>query len=463
MASLFFFNQILFSQNVSNRIQNAFEKLKTDSSLNHASISLYVINSKTKEVVFDYNSQIGLAPASCQKIITSITAFEMLGKDYHYKTELGYNGKIKKGILTGNLIINGFGDPTLGSWRYKTTKDTAILNNWMNAIIGTGIKKIKGNVFLNTSSFSLQPIPGGWTWEDIGNYYGAGSWGLNWFENQYDLTLKPGNKEGDSARIISTKPEQTIAPLINNMKTDKFGSNDFATIYMPPYSKIGVVEGSLPANNKTVIISGANPNPLHLIGKIIENGLNSHHIKFNKITNSIEGLTEKQKLEKADTIFFTNYSPALDSMNFWFMRKSVNLYGEVFLKTIAFNKNGIGSTDEGVKVIKDFWQERGIERSALRISDGSGLSPQNRVTTNALVTALQYARDKSWYSSFYISLPLYNGMKLKSGTIGGTKGFAGYHKSKEGNEYTVAFLVNNFDGASSEMVRKMFLVLDELK
>jgi len=460
---LLFTSQLINSQTISQRIQTTFEKLRTDTSLKHASLSLYVINSKTNEVVFDYNSQLGLAPASCQKIITSITAFETLGKDYHYKTELGYNGKIKKGILTGNLIINGFGDPTLGSWRYKTTRDTTILNKWINAIELAGIKKINGDVVLNTSTFSLQPIPGGWTWEDMGNYYGAGSWGLNWYENQYDLTLKPGNKAGDSARIISTKPEQTIAPLINNIKTDVNGSSDFATIYMSPYSKIGVVEGSLPANNRTVIISGANPNPLHLIAKIIEDGLRSHHIKFKTIKNSIDCFTENNQIQKTDSVLLTNYSPTLDSINYWFMKKSVNLYGEALLKTIAYNKTGIGSSEEGVKIIKEFWKERGIDKSALHILDGSGLSPQNRLTTNALITALQYARDKPWFASFYNSFPLYNGMKLKSGTISGAKGFAGYHTSKSGKEYTVAIIVNNFDGSSSEIVRKIFLILDELK
>ena len=113
--------------------------------------------------------------------------------------------------------------------------------------------------------------------------------------------------------------------------------------------------------------------------------------------------------------------------------------------------------------MKQFWQDRGIERSALRINDGSGLSPTNRVTTNALVTVLQYARDKPWFYSFYNGLPIYNGMKLKSGTISGIKGFAGYHTSKDGTEYTVALIVNDFEGSSSEVVRKMFLVLDELK
>jgi D-alanyl-D-alanine carboxypeptidase/D-alanyl-D-alanine-endopeptidase (penicillin-binding protein 4) len=84
-----------------------------------------VINAKKGEVVFDKNSQVGLAPASTQKIITAATAFELLGKDYRYKTELGHDGKIEKEVLRGNLYIVGSGDPTLGSWRFATTRDTS--------------------------------------------------------------------------------------------------------------------------------------------------------------------------------------------------------------------------------------------------------------------------------------------------------------------------------------------------
>ncbi|MBC7722392.1 MAG: D-alanyl-D-alanine carboxypeptidase/D-alanyl-D-alanine-endopeptidase, partial [Pedobacter sp.] len=90
-------------------------------------------------------------------------------------------------------------------------------------------------------------------------------------------------------------------------------------------------------------------------------------------------------------------------------------------------------------------------------------SPQNRITTDVLVKVLQYAKDKTWFPSFYHALPIYNNMTLKSGTIGGTKSFAGYHTSKAGIDYTVAIIVNNFDGSASSVVKKLFAVLDELK
>ena len=108
----------LNAQSVKEKLRQAYQQFESDSQLRHAISSLYVINAKTGEVVFDRNSQVGLAPASTQKIITAATAFELLGKDYRYKTELGYNGKIENEILKGNLYIVGYGDPTLGSWRY---------------------------------------------------------------------------------------------------------------------------------------------------------------------------------------------------------------------------------------------------------------------------------------------------------------------------------------------------------
>ena len=145
------------------------------------------------------------------------------------------------------------------------------------------------------------------------------------------------------------------------------------------------------------------------------------------------------------------------------MKKSVNLYGESLVKAIAFQQNGFGTTEDGLEIMKNFWKEKAIDPAALRMIDGSGLSPQNRVTTNSLIKVLQYARTRPWFSSYFDAFPEYNKMKLKSGTIGGSKGFAGYHTSKEGIGYTIAMLVNNYDGSANEIVKKMFLVLDELK
>jgi D-alanyl-D-alanine carboxypeptidase/D-alanyl-D-alanine-endopeptidase (penicillin-binding protein 4) len=133
------------------------------------------------------------------------------------------------------------------------------------------------------------------------------------------------------------------------------------------------------------------------------------------------------------------------------------------VKTIAYEKTKSGTTDNGVKIIRDFWSKKGIERSSLKIIDGSGLSPANRVTTATLVAIMQYAKDQNWFSSFYYDLPEINGIKMKDGYINGVRSYTGYIKNKEGMEYTFSFIVNNFDGSPSTVREKMWKVLDILK
>lgn len=162
-------------------------------------------------------------------------------------------------------------------------------------------------------------------------------------------------------------------------------------------------------------------------------------------------------------ILHTHYSPSLDSIIYWFNKKSINLYGEALVKTFAYEKQGFSSTDSGVAIVKRFWKEKGLDEDELNISDGSGLSPLNRVTTHAQVEILKFAKKRDWFPYFYKSLPDYNGMAMKSGTISDVKGFCGYHKAKNGKEYIFSFLVNNYSGKTSALVAKMFKVLDELK
>src|SRR5262245_33339215 len=104
-ALLFFFNdgKYLQAQDIQAKLENAYKIFESDEQLRHAIHSFYVIDTKTGEVLFDRNSQVGLAPASTQKIITSVTAFELLGKDFRYKTDLSYKGDLKKNVLDGDL------------------------------------------------------------------------------------------------------------------------------------------------------------------------------------------------------------------------------------------------------------------------------------------------------------------------------------------------------------------------
>src|SRR6185503_2895771 len=179
-----------FAQTVTQNLQNAYIAFEKDSQLKHAISSLYVIDANTGQVIFDKNSQTGLAPASTQKIITSVTAFELLGKDYKYKTQFGYVGSIKNKSLQGDFYLKPSGDPTLGSWRWQTTNDTFFYKKILDAV-----KKININGYndlIIDNKWNSETIPDGWIWQDIGNYYGAGPSAFNWRENQFDIILRSG-------------------------------------------------------------------------------------------------------------------------------------------------------------------------------------------------------------------------------------------------------------------------------
>ncbi|MFI5187310.1 MAG: D-alanyl-D-alanine carboxypeptidase/D-alanyl-D-alanine-endopeptidase [Chitinophagales bacterium] len=459
-----FFIDASHAQNISEKLQKAYQQFESDSQLKHAISSLYVINAKTGKVVFDKNSQIGLVPASTQKIITATTAFELLGKDYRYKTEIGYDGQIKDSVLEGNFYIVGSGDPTFGSWRYIHTKRDTILKYLSSILKNAGVRKISKDLILDDSKFSFQPIPGGWIWDDIGNYYGAGTWGINWNENQYNLLLKPGNKEGDIVEIKGTEPQLDISALTNLLISGNPGSGDNGYIYLPPYSIFGFVTGTVPAGEQGFQISGSTPFPTNQLSGNIENLFSANNFQLKGSCRPSEYyLNNKLSLPAYKKVLEKIYSPTLDSIVYWFLQKSINLYGEALLKTFAYEKKGFGATDSGVVIVKDFWKQKGLDPEELNIKDGSGLSPQNRVTTHAQVEILNYAKQQSWFSYFFNALPEYNNMKMKSGSISDVKGFCGYQTSGDGTQYIFSFLVNNYSGSSSAVVNKMYKVLDVLK
>jgi serine-type D-Ala-D-Ala carboxypeptidase/endopeptidase (penicillin-binding protein 4) len=443
-----------FSQTVNQKLQKAFQQFENDGQLKYAISSLYVIDAKTGKVVFDKNSRRGLAPASTQKIITSVTAFELLGESFRYKTEIGLCSNREKEIL---FCITPSGDPTFGSWRWESTKENNLLSKITRSVKSDDLRNCKG-IIINAQGWDTEQIPDGWIWQDLGNYYGAGAGILNWRENQFDLYLKSGNKIGDPVSVVATTPDLYSYKILSEAKTAAKGSGDNAYIYLPGNNTFATVRGTIPVNENRFEVSGAMINPANQFASTL---LDSLKAKLNWMPDT--SIYSYQYVTSPIKIVYTHYSPPLDSIIYWFNKKSINIYGEALIKTFAYEKYKLGSTDSGVSIVKNFWKQKGIDEDELNISDGSGLSPQNRITTHAQVEILKYAKAKEWFPSFYNSLPEYNGMKIKSGTIKNVKGFCGYHKAKDGNEYIFSFLVNNYNGRSSTLVNKMYKVLDVLK
>ena len=453
----------LFAQNTSAKLTEAWAVFEQDQQLKSAIASIYVIDATTGKVVFDKNSTIGLAPASTQKIITSATAYEVLGKDFQYTTTFSYYGQLKNGRLNGGIYIKPSGDPTLGSWRWKKTGEDSVIARIKTAALKSGLKSYK-SFAVDVSGWEGEVIPGGWTWDDIGNYYGAGADVLNWRENQYDLVMKSGNSIGDPVTIVGTRPRLYNYDLVSNVSSAAKGTGDNSYIYFPVGSSAGTVRGTIPVNEERFTISGAMPSGRNQFLATLADTFLKRGIKQEGKNLVIDKFSNNQTPENSIT-FHTEVSPPLDSMVYFFLKRSINLYGEALAKTIANKKGKAATSDNGAEEMQDWWSKKsiGIDKSELNIVDGSGLSPLNRTTTHAQVAILQYAKAQPWFEGYYFAFPEFNGMKLKSGTINRVKSFAGYHTAKNGTQYIVSFIVNNYNGPSSTLVQKMYKVLDVLK
>ena len=268
---------VSLSQSVNEKISSAIKVLLADSQCKHGIISLLVVESKSGKPIFSRNSTSGLPAGSCQKIITSATAFELLGKGYTYKTQLGYDGKIENEKLIGNIIIKGNGDPTLGSWRYNQTKEDTIISNFKRAIQQAGIKEIDGIVYGDNKLWKGESIPDGWIWQDLGSYYGAGAEALNWRENQYDLVLHSGKNIGDPVTKVLTVPADIEQLNLNvELISAAKGTGDRAYIYLPHDENVSYVRGTIPIDEDRFVISGSMPKPARQLAITLYKELNKN-------------------------------------------------------------------------------------------------------------------------------------------------------------------------------------------
>ncbi len=459
---------ILFTTNLviaQNRIQNlekAFNNLLNDEQAKHAIISLCVLDANTGKTLYAKNEQIGLATASTLKTITAATAFSVLGKDFQFQTTLAYTGTITAdGTLKGNLIIIGSGDPTLGSWRYQN-KENAVLSQWVLAIKSAGIKKIEGTVIGDDRIFGTQTTPEGWVWQDIGNYYGVGTSGLAWRENQFDIHLKPGSSTSEAVKIVKTVPATPYVQIVNELKTGASGTGDRSYAFLPPYSNAAYLRGSWGMGIGKTGISVALPDPAFDCAYRLQDTLKRLGINTSQQTTTTRLMAlNNQPIPSITQKISTVSSPTLSEITYWFLKKSINLYGESLLKTIALKSGKEASTAKGAETEIAFWVNKGIEKSSLNIIDGSGLSPGDRITTAAMANVLFQVQKENWFADYYKAFPEYNGMKIKSGTINDVSAFAGYHTDAAGNKYIIVININNYSG--SGINKKLFRVLDELK
>ena len=468
MRILFFFFSITCLTVCSYSQEKSSETFLADSSLTHASVSLCVADAKTGEIILDYNSGISLTPASLMKLITSAAALEILGPGYTFKTTVSYNGSLNKrsGTLKGNIIILGGGDPALGSG-YFSDHYKGFLDSWVTEIKKLGIKKIKGRVITDDSYYDFLPVPSKWLWEDEGNYYGAGAYGLSVFDNTYEIHFKTFS--GSFSPVIKEIiPDECRSELSNFLVAS--GTTDEGYVFAAPYSKQGWLAGTIPVNQDDFVLKASITDPPLLLAKIMSQKIKAGGIKISDDPTTVR-LEQNYKAEKSVPITET-ISPPLSDIIKVLNHESVNLFAEHLIKELGKKIKNVGSTASGAEVINEFLKGSGVDTNGMFIEDGSGLSPLNAVNTRELVRLLVYMKNKGkYFSEYYSSLPdagkngtlknyfkdpLFDSrLKAKSGSMTRVRSFAGYFTTVLGKEMAFSIIINNYSGPSEKITSEI--------
>jgi D-alanyl-D-alanine carboxypeptidase/D-alanyl-D-alanine-endopeptidase (penicillin-binding protein 4) len=435
--------------------QDALSKFVTHNSLRTANISVFIKDMKTGKVIAEHRANQAAIPASTMKVITTATALELLGAGFTYETILSYDGTLDtSGTLNGNVYIVGSGDPTLGSSKMG---DSGFLKKWVTALQQAGIKKINGNIIGDDSRFDNEGANSKWTWDDIGNYYAPGIWGIAYRDNTVAVTFQSG-APGSTPAIIRQQP-QVPGMTIDNFVTSTKTTSDNAYFFGSPKSLNRVVRGEIPANRPSFVVRAELPNPALLLAQDVRAALTAEGIEVSGGALDQEMYQRGRLLAPVTrTTLYTHTSLPLSEIIKEANQKSNNFYTEQIFKSLSLSKHPVATNQRSIELVRQFWRSKGLDTTGLFMEDGSGLSPANAVSArfftelmhymyqqstnnDAFVKSLAVAGKVGTLAGFLKNTPLDGKLIGKSGTISRVRAYTGYITNNR--EWAFTVLVNN--------------------
>ncbi|HZV11874.1 MAG TPA: D-alanyl-D-alanine carboxypeptidase/D-alanyl-D-alanine-endopeptidase [Candidatus Kapabacteria bacterium] len=365
---------------------------------------------ETGEYLYRKNDTKLFVPASNLKLFTTAAALYYLGPDFRYATSLLTNGTIRKGVLQGDVIIRGSGDPTFSKIFYPN-QPLAVLERWADTLEARGVKRIAGNIIGDDSYFDSLSYAPGWEMDDESYYYSAQISGLSLNNNCVDLTVQPGVDLNDEA-LIEIFPNTTYVTISNEVKTTRGDSTFAIDVHRDPGTNVIHVTGNIPLNYSSYTLSATVDNPCLFASTVFRETLAKRGIEVDGSVLSAGDLKEKivyPHLKTLDIVFSPPLSEIIKQTN----QNSLNFCAEQILKTIAKERTGTGSFEKGVEMVKKFLSDVGIPPEHISMVDGSGLSRLDLISPQYMATLLRYMHRSDNWKYFYASLPVAG----KSGTL----------------------------------------------
>jgi len=403
-----------------------------------AGIAVYDLTDKT--FLYQYQAKRSYIPASTQKLFTTITGLDRLGPDYRWKTEVLIDGSlVGNGVVQGNLILKGYGDPSLKQ---------SDLRDITSALKEKGIRRVTGKLLVDESYFDTQRLGMGWMWDDEPYGYSAQLSGLAVEKNSVILTITPGKTAIPS---ITSQPVTTYLTITNQIQTVPNSSATSITVERPRGKNEIILKGTIGAQAKPYQEAVTMEDPALYVG-----GLWRDILLQEGIITPAQKSVEKTSVQSG-TALHTHYSKPLSEIMIELNKESDNFYADMLLKTLGAVQKGEGSFAAGSEAVSDMLKRAGVE-PGYRVVDGSGLSRFNWMTPEQMVTMLAFVQEQSYRAAFEASLPiagvdgtLKNRLKgtiaekraiAKTGSMSGVNTLAGYVTAQNGHKIAYSIMTN---------------------
>ena len=425
----------------------AISKILADESIKNAKVSIKIVALNTIQTVYEKNPGKFLIPASTNKIVSAAAALDRLGPTFNFVTKIYTDGPVSTdGVLEGNLYIKGGGDPSI------TLEKTWLISHLIRS---HGIKNVRGGLIGDDSFFD--DVRHYDQWGNVGTRaYHAPMGALSVNFNTLGVYVAPASKEGDTALAV-LNPRTKLYTLVNRVKTTAGGRSRIAISFN---DSTCIVSGQVPVNSSPRTYHRSIVEPLPFALSAIQSFCEQEGIRFEKEP-------AKGRVSSTADLLFEYSSPPLNLIVRGLFRNSNNFTAESTAKTLGASLfDAPGTQEKAAKAITEWLAEKNLLDSRVLISDGSGLSRENRLSANTLVGVLLYMWSKPELSPEFTEAmaiggvdgtlkgrfrdtPLYGRVRAKSGLLWGVISLAGYCYNAKGEPFAFAVLVNDYDKNST--------------
>ena len=418
------------------------------------------------ERLYELNPRTLLVPASVAKLAAVATAAEAVGWDYRFETTLRATGPIVDGVLKGDLLIVGSGDPTIagraGPVLAEATSGRDDLAGWVDALKAAGIRRIEGRIIGDDDAIE-EPRPQlAWAWDDLGYTTGALFGALNLFENKLTVTVTPGTAAGTPA-TISVEPHAAYRPLGNRVVTVVSGTPQLVWPEQRPGEAFLTIAGTIASGAPPTRLDVSVGNPTFWFASVFRHRLQRQGIEVLGEAWDVDDAMLGPERASA-RVLFTHRSRPLSEVVQPLLKNSINLYAEAVMRLNAA-PGKLPTNDAALEGFRRRLEAWGIPADAQQVIDGSGLSRRDTISAEALLVILQRMQDPAGTSAFVAGLPIAGvdgslsnrmrdtpaagNVRAKTGTMSNIRSLAGYATTRDGERLAFVAMVNNFEGPGS--------------